>query len=244
MKKYSLITALSAVWTAALLPHLVSADTFDLTNVKVGSNGVTNIVGSAGRSISFKDLGLSVVDDGEAGGKALAFDGKQPKPATINFREPANSLSLKVKIKPVADATATGDQTIFMHPGNFELRYSPASGALNLMVNYKDKTPPVSVKSSLNAGKWNQVAIHVTGTDIKLTVNDTTVAGNLPDGTTLFGAKSFFRIGATGDGKRAFNGLLADITIDEPAGETLAADAPDKVLASQTNSTSATKSDK
>ena len=82
---------------------------------------------------------------------------------------------------------------------------------------YKEKTPAVNLKGQLLAGKWSAVEILVKGSDIKLTVDGNAVTGSIPGGTTMAGAKSFIRIGATQDGARPFAGSLADIAVSEPA---------------------------
>lgn len=216
-KPSKIISKITMATCGLLYSGMVMGANFDLSQPKVGSDGVLTIPSSAGSGIRLEDPAISIVKDADAeNSSSLVFSGKQAKPAMLNIPEPSTSVSAKMKIKPSAESA--GDAAILFHPGNFELRYSPGARTVTFFVYYKDKTPPLSVvTSALIPGKWSIVEIVVKGQDVKLVVDGAAVTGKLPEATTMAGVKSFFRIGMTGDGKRPFTGSLADISISEPA---------------------------
>jgi hypothetical protein len=192
------------------------ADTFNLSKKKIGADGVAFIPGSAGHNLRLEDPEIVVGEGSEGAGTALIFSGAQLKPGLLSFGESANSASVHMKILPSKSAGDT-DESILVHPGNFELRRSPKRGEATLFVNHRENEPPVLVKAPLPAGKWSTVDILISGQEIKLEVDGKAVTEKLPDGATMAGAKSFFRIGATQDGKRPFTGQISELTISEPA---------------------------
>lgn len=204
----------------SLLAPAAHADTdsWDIARARpADSKGVVTIPGSSERGIRIEDHDITVADDPDApGGRALMFSGKQSKPALgSKVFESAGSAVVKFQVKP--DSAMDADpQTVLARPGAYELRYTPRRGDMELFVTYQEKSPPVSVRVPVAAGKWNHAEVTIKDGVAMLTIDDKTATQKLPEGAKMGSARSYLRFGSM-DQTRPFKGMLAEISVTEPA---------------------------
>ena len=217
ISKTIIIAAIMAFATA--IPAAAQPDTnhWDFSAAKITDSGKVVAQGSAGRNFSSDDPAITLVDDAAApGGKALSFSGAQVKSPNIGtFYERTGPVQVKFSVNPAADSSQN-EQTILVHPGVYEIRYSKSRGDVTAYFPQKDSKQIVSVRAPLPASEWSAVELFVKGSEAKLSVAGQATSLTFPEGTSLQSAKSFVRIGMMVSG-RPFKGLLADITIADPA---------------------------
>ena len=212
----TLLGALLTLVTA--LPVIAQSDLnhWNFATAKIAADGRLVATGTAGRNFSSTDSAITLVDDAEApGGKAISFSGVQMKSPSVGpVYERPGPLQVKFSVKPAADSSQN-EQTILVHPGVYELRYSKSRGDITAYFPQKDSKQIVSVRAPLPASQWTAVELSVKGAEAKLTVAGETTSMTFPEGTALQSSKSFVRLGMMVQG-RPFKGLLSDLTIADP----------------------------
>ncbi len=212
------VTLVATLAISMATSAFAASDTWDMSKAKpASSDGKIRIPSTGQRTLVLDDPGVSIVEDaGAPTGKALAFSGSQTKPVIPGGGPYAasDSVSLKMNIKPEGGTTSEG--TVLSHPGAYELRMSTGSREIRFYVNGKDKTPAVMARATITPNVWNTVEARVKGSDITLTVNGQTTSTVIPNAGTMNSASAFFRLGSM-EGTRPYKGLLADLTVTEPA---------------------------
>lgn len=209
--------AVASIATAIPASAQSDANHWDFSSAKTTTTGKVVLLGSGGRNYTCEDPAITLLDDAAApGGKALSFSGAQAKTPNIGtVYETPGPLQIKFSINPAADS-CQNEQTMLVHPGVYEIRYSKSRSDITAYFPQMDSEKIISVRAPLLASQWTVVDLSVKGPEVKLTVAGKTTSMTFLEGTSLESAKSFVRIGMMVAG-RPFKGLLADLTIADPA---------------------------
>jgi hypothetical protein len=218
--KIILIAVFAVHATAVSAMAQADSNHWDFSTAKTTTTGKVVAQGSGGRNFTSDDPAITLVDDAAApGGKALSFSGAQAKAPSIGtVYEKAGPVQVEFSVNPAADSSQN-EQTILVHPGVYEIRYSKSRGDVTVYFPQKDPKQIVSVSAPLPASQWTAVELSVKGSEAKLTVAGQASNLTFPEGVALQSAKAFVRLGMMVQG-RPFKGLLADLTIADPAEST------------------------
>ena len=215
--KNSVLCSILALVTA--LPAMARDDLnhWDFSDARKTADGKIIVQGSDGRNFSSSDPAITLVEDRKAPGrKALAFSGEQVKPPSLGpVYERPGPVKVKFSVNPKPD-TGEPEQTILVHPGVYELRYNRKRGDLTAYFPQKDPQKFVSVRAPLTAGQWSEVELSAKDGKVTLTVDGKSVRMTFPGGASMQSTKAYARIGMMDYG-RPFTGMLADLTIGDPA---------------------------
>ncbi len=221
MKNYILLVGLSLCLTPLFADDSSKVDVahWNFELVKHGEKGTMVISDHAGSYDLTLVNGATVVDDTTApNGKALVFDGTQTDSVHSQLKLGlTDKICLKMSAKISSTAT-TSDETLFYYFGGMEIRYSPKSKLLSLIVYPKTAdtsvvSTPIEITQPVDTDKWFTVEACVNGQAIAYKIDGNAKSGTIPDNQCLRVTEAPISFGIGGPNNRAFIGSLSDVSI-------------------------------